>query len=258
VLVLQLFQDALAEVGRLNPQMTPSGSTTAYVQRVCANMIEAWSEIRERLFFIPEVSYPLVANQSVYYIGPGAADFNTNNTAPNPLYTRPVIVQTAQVKVGNARRWPLNLLTRPDWQIEQNRFISDPDGPLKLFYDDNRPISTFNVAPIPGNNTTMYASQWNPLYVFQLTDLNKDVATLGYPEAYELPLKTGLAIEMCRAYRMPVSQDLLGRFQSSIAVIENKNKLNMMSNFGFSQTLQGPTKGEPGMMPPVAPPQPGQ
>jgi hypothetical protein len=126
---------------------------------------------------------------------------------------------------------------------------------LKMFYDDNRPIATFNFAPIPANNTTVYASQWNPLYVFQLSDLNTDVATLGYPEAYELPLKTGLAIQLCRAYRTEPSQDLLGRFQESIAIIENKNKLNMISNFGFSQTLQGPTKGEQGMMPPVAPPQ---
>lgn len=253
--VLQWYSDALVEAGRLNPTATPSGPTTAYVQRRQADMIRVWSQKRERQFYVPEAQYPLKGGQGSYQIGPGAADFNT--TAADSPYVRPVQIQTAHVIVGNARRWDLDILTRPQWQANQARSIQDPDGPLAIFYDDNRPVGTFNFAPIPANPQVLYTSQWNPLHVFEVGDEALEVETY-YPEAYLLALTTGLAIEILRAYRMQPSPDLLGRFNGAIEIIENTNKQNMIGQFSESRTLNPPLHGEVGIMAPGQAPAPGQ
>src|SRR5580692_9373672 len=138
--VLTLFSNAVAEIGRVDPQQTPGGSTQAYIYGAYQDMVRAWSAIRFRLFYIPEATYLLQPNQATYQIGPGAPDFDTTARG----YTRPVFVQPAQVVVGNARRLPMSILTRPQWQVDPLRNLADPDGPIHFFYDENRPTATFN------------------------------------------------------------------------------------------------------------------
>src|ERR1035438_2050441 len=200
--VLTFYAQSLAEVGRLDPQQTPSGSTLAFCHNTFQDMGRGWSSIRFRLFFIPEATYLLQPNQSSYQIGPGATDFNT---ASPSSYIRPVFVQTAQIVVGNARRLPMNILTRPQWTVDPLRNLADPDGPIDFFYDENRPIATFNVAAKPTGTQLMVLSQWNPLKLFFPGDEALNVEDF-YPEHYIPALKFGLAIQLADAYRMPVTQ----------------------------------------------------
>jgi hypothetical protein len=205
------------------------------------------------LFFIPAANYTLIPGLGAYQIGPAAAQYNTSNVAPNPLYTRPLFIQTAQVIVGVARKWPLNILTRPQWDVLQTQTLQDPDGPTDLFYDFNHPVATIYLAPIPTTAQQLILSQWNPLKVFYPGDEQLLVENY-YPESYFLALRKGLAIQLCDAYRMPVSQQLLGVFQGAIQAIENDNRDKVTGAFGPSRTLESPTKGD-GMMTPGVPPQ---
>lgn len=242
----------------MQPNMTPGGSTVDFIHRKFEDMVRAWSKVRERLFFIPAATYPLTANLGVYSIGPGAAQYNTSNVAPDPLYTRPTFIQSAQVSLGVNRKWPLNILTRPQWDILQTQALVDPDGPTDLFYDFNHPIATINLAPLPGGaqwpaGQLLILSQWNPLKLFFPGDEALNVQDY-YPESYILPLRSGLAIQLCSAYRFPVTQQLLGVFQESIGIVEKNNADKVVGAFGFSRTLGGPTKGDGVMMPSNIPP----
>jgi hypothetical protein len=237
--VLELYSDALAWVGAIQPGMTPSGTTTAVARRAHTDMMRSWSEIRLRQAFVPEVQYPLTPGLGVYEIGPGAAQFDTT---PG-VYVRPIFIQSAQVLVGTARRWDLNILTRPQWEVNQTKTLTDPDGPLDFFYDFNHPKATFNVGPKPGNAQTMFVSQWNPLHIFAEGDEALNVEDF-YPDAYIVAMKYGLVLQLSPPYRFPITQDLLGLFQSSIAIIENKNREKLTGAFGSSRTLQTPTKGD--------------
>ena len=255
--VIQLYNDALSDAGLQQPNQTASGSNIAFTHRMFDDMVRTWSKVRERLFFIPAANYTLLANTGAYQIGPGAAQFNTNNVAPNPLYTRPLFIQSAQVIVGNARKFSLNILTRPNWDVLQTQTLVDPDGPTDLFYDFNHPISTIYVAPLPGGagwvaGQQLILSQWNPLKVFYPGDEAKLVQDY-YPESYFLALRKGLAIQLCDAFNKPVTQQLLGVFQGALSAVENDNRDKVTAAFGPSRTLDGPTKGD-GIMAPGVPP----
>lgn len=237
--VLDLYSDAMSDAKIIKPNQTASGTNISFVHRKFQDMVRAWSKKRLRLFFVPEMEYALAAAKGSYQIGPGAADFDTG---PG-VFVRPLFIQTASVVVGTARRWPINILTRPNFEVLQTRSLQDPDGPTDLFYDYNHPLSSFNFAPIPANNCTVYISQWNPLKTFDVGDEQLDVETF-YPESYLLPLRTGLAIALCAAYEKQVSQELLGTFQDSVSIIENDNREKLTAAFSFSQTLDGPAKGD--------------
>lgn len=212
-------------------------------------MVRTWSKIRERLFYIPAASYTLTPGLGAYQIGPGATQFNTDNVSPSPTYIRPIFIQSAQVVVGVARKWPLNILTRPQWDILQTQTLSDPDGPTDLFYDFNQPIATINLAPMPTTAQQMILSQWNPLKSFYPGDESLLLENY-YPESYFLALRKGLAIELCDAFTKPVTQQLLSVFQGAISAIETDNRSKVVGAFGFSRTLEsGATKGD-GIMAP--------
>jgi hypothetical protein len=250
--VLQLYNDAFADAGGQQPNQTASGSNIDFIHRRFNDMVRTWSKIRERLFFIPAASYTLTADLGAYQIGPGAAQFNTNNVAPNPLYTKPVFIQSAQVIVGTNRKWPLNILTRPQWDVLTTTALVDPDGPTDLFYDFNQPIATINLAPLPASTQTLIMSQWNQLQRFFPGDEALLVENY-YPESYLLALRKGLAIELIDPFRFPASQSLLGIFQGAIQAIENDNRSKVVGAFGFSRTLEtGATKGD-GIMAPAQP-----
>lgn len=249
--VLQFYNDAMSDAGIQQPNQTASGSNIDFVHRKFDDMVRVWSKIRERLFYIPAASYPLSAALGAYQIGPGATQYNTTT---NPAYTRPIFIQSAQVVVGTARKWPLNILTRPQWDVLQTQTLQDPDGPTDLFYDYNQPIAVINIAPMPTGVQTMILSQWNPLKSFYPGDEQLLVENF-YPESYFLALRKGLALELCDAFRMQPPQTLLGIFQGAIAAIENDNRSKVVGAFGFSRTLEpGTTKGD-GIMPPAQPQQ---
>lgn len=249
--VLDFFTAGAVKAGIIQPTQTPSGAQLHYIGERSREMIRTWSSIRNRLFFIPEAAYPLAAGVGVYKIGPGAgAAPNFETSGPNPLYTRPLLIQSGVIIVGTARRYPLGILSRPAWDAVQTRTLQDPDGPTDLFYDFQHPIATLNFAPIPLNNSeagggtgTVFLSQWNPLPIFQDTDVKLNVEDY-YPDDYITALTSGLAIQLCSSYGRPVPQDVLGIFQSAIAVIENKNQQKVASAMGPSRTLQIPTKGD--------------
>lgn len=248
--VLELYSDALTDIQVLQPAQTPSGAQMGVVHRKFQDMVRAWSQVRLRLFFIPEAAYPLTAGTGSYAIGPAAANFDTNAG----VYTRPVFVQTAHCLIGTARRWPMSILTRPQWEVLPSKTTQDPDGPTDLFYDFNHPISNINVAPVPSQNTTLYLSQWNPLTVFGPGDEQKDVL-LYYPEAYLIGLRAGLAIECASAFNRPVTQQLVGVFQGGIQIIEQLNSDKLNGALGLSRTVNPPTKGDGIMLPVGASPQ---
>lgn len=237
---LEYLADALANAGLLKPGQTPSSPTAQHARRKHQEMVRSWSTNRLRLFNIPEALYTLVPNQGAYTIGPDAtADFDTSAGA----FTRPVFIQAARVIVGTARRWPLNVLTRPEWDVLQRHSAADPDGPLDLFYDFAVKLGTINVDPKPTTAQQMYMSQWNALRSFAEDELDLDVEDF-YPGEYIKPTMLGLAIELCQAYTRPVSQELFGLFKDAIDPIEKMNNEKLSGSFGFSRTLDGPLKGD--------------
>jgi len=242
--VLDLISDSLSDVGALTPGQTPSGQRVAHAMRTQTDMLQSWSASRLRLNFVPEVSYPLTAGVGSYQIGPGAgAAPNFETGGANPTYTRPVYVQAVWYIVGTARRWPLNILTRPQFGSLTTRTLQDPDGPTDYFYDYNVPIATINVAPIPQFNGFLKQAQWNPLTTFAPGDEQQLIENY-FPTEYILPMRLGLTIALAPAYRFSVTPEVTAQYQDAIQKLEQINNDKLSGAFGSSRTLAGPTKGD--------------
>lgn len=239
--VLQFLSDTLADAGIIQPGQSPSAPHLQFALRKWFEMLSDWSGTRERLFFIPEVTYQMSGGKGTYSIGPGAPDFDT---IPG-VYVRPLFVQAARVKVGTNRKWALNLLTRPQWDVNQAKTLQDPDGPLDFFHDTNAPIATFNVAPMPSGGQSLYVSQWNPLPRFDETQLALNVED-SYPEQYLKPMRLGLQIEVASSFGRQIKQEVPSLFAEAIARLERKNMQATTGSFGESRTLEVPVKGEAG------------
>lgn len=244
--VLQFFSDALAAVGAADPGQTPPPSRIEHARRKFAGMVRSWSATRLRLFYIPEASYALVANKGSYTIGPDpAADFNTTNPAVN---IKPVFIQSARVIVGSARIWPLNIVSRPQWDVLPTKTLKDPDGPTDLFYDFGVKLARINLAPMPANPLMLFVSQWDALKVFAEGDEQLNVEDY-YPDEYLRPLQLGLSIEMAPTYHFQVGQELATNYADGLARIEKMNADKLSGAFWTSRTLQGPTKGDDTALP---------
>lgn len=239
--LLQLISDGLGDIGVLKPGQTPSGTQAQVTIRKFNDMVLSWSAFRLRLFFVPEVQYTMANGVGSYQIGPGLAPPNFDTTAGG--YVRPVFVQAASVQVGTARRWPLNLLTRPQWLNNQSRSLTDPDGPLDIFYDSNTPVATINVAPKPNSAQMLFMDQWNPLHTFAPGDLAVNVEDF-YPLHYLKPLRLSLGAELASSYRVPISQEMAKGLSDSLAYLEGMNNDLLSGAFGVSRTLDAPTKGD--------------
>lgn len=247
--VQQFITGSLTAAKVLKPGMTPTGTQLEVSMGVHREMVHSWSARRLRLFFVPEAQYPLVVGQGTYQIGPAAADYNTS--AANSPYKKPIYVSAASVIVGVARRVPMNILTRPQWDICQTKSLTDPDGPIDLFFDYNSPLATFNVACKPGTATTMFVAQWNALTGFLAGQEQFDVDNY-YPLEYIKPMKYGLAIELANIFGMPVGPEITAPFQESIQELEQMNNDKLSGAYGVTRTLDGPVKGDGS---PTGPPQ---
>lgn len=237
--VQQFLNNAFEDAGVIQPGQTASGPMIEVARQRHQDMVLAWCDNRLRLFYVPEATYQLQANVGTYEIGPGAAQFDTD-TGP---FVKPVFVQAARVLVGTAKRWPLGILTRPEWDLDNSKTLAAPDGPDDLFYDFNEPIATINVSPKPGGAQTLWISQWNPLRTFTPDEFTLDVQSF-YPSAYIKPMRQGLAIELRQTYGRQPDQVLLGLFQESIGRLEQINNDKLSGVFSFARTLDGPTKGD--------------
>lgn len=239
--VLTFIGAALTTAKVLKPGQTPTGTQVQVTEQLFFEMVTSWSARRLRLPYIPEAQYPMTAGKGTYQVGPGASDFNT--TASGSPYIKPQFIEAASVIVGVARRIPMNVLTRPQWDICQTKSLTDPDGPIDIFYDYNSPIATINVACKPGGDQTLYVAQWNPLMGFVPGQEQYDMLAY-YPPEYIKPMRYGLAIEAAAAFGLPAGADITTPFSESIQELENKNNDKLSGAFGTTRTLDGPVKGD--------------
>ncbi len=232
----QFINDMLADAGVINPGQTAGTVNFGNGVRAFNRVVSNWSSKRERLFYVPESPYTLSNGVYSYQVGPGASHFPTSGG-----FTRPVFVQSGVIIVGNARRWPMNILTAPQWNACQNRGLSDADGPTDFYYGGASPIGIFNVAPAPTGSKSMLLDQWNPLKTFAVTDtvlLMEDY----YPAEYIRGLQAAGALEISPGYRL--QPNVAAAFQEALTIIETKNLELLAGSFGPTRTLDVPSNGE--------------
>lgn len=161
-----------------------SAADSGRMLSVLNDMLDSWSNLTLACFTILENSFPLVAGQQSYTIGPGG---NINTTRPLKILDGP---GTAYVQDFNGNNYGVSVVPRDQWNLYGNRSILiQSDFPDTLFYDPQFPLGIVNVLPVPTINYTMFFDSYQ-----QLADLATLTATLSLPPGYKRAIVTNLAV----------------------------------------------------------------
>jgi len=151
-------------------------------------MLSSWSNDSLLTYYRAKETFPLVSGQDTYTIGAGA-DFNT---------TRPVHLLDAQAYQGTVNFGTIAIVDDVVFQ----RYVDDLNisgSPIYLNYDNNYPIATIRLYPIPtaGYNLQLLSEK-------ELTSLSLDVE-ISLPPGWERALIYNGAKEVAGEYGQELS-----------------------------------------------------
>jgi hypothetical protein len=163
-------------------------------------MIDAWNAQRYFILSITRKTFPLVAGQQTYEIGPTAADWVT----PRP----PKIEDASLISLQNPAQpleIPLTMLTFDNWQLVGIKNITST-YPRVAWYDPAQewlPNAKFSIFPIPQVNYDVALYAWTQI-AQSVTASDPLILAPGYQQA----LQYQLAVELCPRWGVPVPPDV--------------------------------------------------
>lgn len=182
----------------------------------CFNdIIDNWNIQRYSILSITRQVFNMKASQSVYEIGPTAADWVT----PRP----PKIEEASTISLQQPVQpleIPLAILTFDQWQlIPQKNILST--WPQALWYDPAQqwlPNAKVNVWPVPSINNQIAIYAWSQI----AQSVSAETPLLLAP-GYKKALQYNLAVELCPRWRIPVSSDVRLGFIESFKEVKSSN-----------------------------------
>lgn len=178
--VLDLIKGSLRLCGSLGIGRGIGASAEADCLLTLNAMLASWNTERLTVYTTVEATYPLVANQATYTIGPSGADFTA--ARPNRIDRAAIVLE--------AYRLPIEVLTEQRWSWILERANQAP-MPVAIYSDGGSPLSTLHLWPIPTTASGLVLTTWGALTAFgAVTD------TIALPDGYERALMYNLALEL--------------------------------------------------------------
>lgn len=172
-------------------------------------MMESWSLNRLMCYQVSQESFPLVASQGTYTIGPGG---NFDTTRPtkivDPCFIRDAANLDSSLKLIDA--------------VAYGRIVQksvDGTYPNCLFYDQGYAsgLGSISLYPEPAANLTLFINSWKQLQTFASVS-----TVVALPPGYERAIVYNYAIEEAGGYgQVPVEVAKIAR--DSLASIKSLN-----------------------------------
>lgn len=233
--VLNIITDAMADLGALAIEETPTNAEAASGLRALNNLVETWNNESLMIYNVFPQTFAYVSNQQSYTMGTGG-NFNAD---------RPVKIERALNRTGigqNQTDYPIYVTNNAD---EYSSIITKQITttlPVVLYYNGDSPLQTLFFWPVP-IDTTYAPVLWVWGMVTSFANMSDDVEL---PPGYRRALQKNLAIELSPAYGREPSTSLMKQ------AIESKSQLKRINH--TVNTLAMPT-GIPGAGAPYALPQ---
>lgn len=152
------------------------------------NLIASWSNESLLIYVRLSESFPLVGGQTSYTIGNGG-DFNTE---------RPMQIVSAFTRIVNID-YSMKVLNGVQYDDISQKNIQNA-WPNVLYYDNNFPLGTIKLYPVPTTGTIHIRSEK------QLTSFASLDTDLSFPPGWERALIFNLAVETAGEYGQPVDE----------------------------------------------------
>lgn len=204
--VRDLIKGSLRLIGAIATGETPSANEQADALLVLNEMLDAWSANGLMVYKLTRESFPLIAGQATYTIGP-TGNFDT---------TRPLIIQDATIQVSGLEI-PLKLY---DFQ-EYAQIVLKTTGstvPLTLFRDKSFPLDNLTLWPVPSAASNLILYSLKALTAFASAN-----DTVSLPEGYAQALRYNLAGLLAPEYGKQLDPVIAAIAAESKATIQRKN-----------------------------------
>lgn len=224
--VNDLLIATLKLIGAIAKSETPDADEMADAFARLNSMIDGWAAQSTTIYAIVPSTYPLVAGQQVYQIGPGAPDFNA---------VRPLIIQDAGIITTTVTpnfELPMTILTEDQWaQVT----IKAQASTLAwyLYYDKAFPLGNIKLWPVPNVGGLQLA-----LYVpTQISQFANPTDTIILPPSYEEALRYNLAVRLCPEWGRPLDPVVGALAAKTFATLQVANK--RLDTLGVDASLIG-------------------
>jgi len=176
--------------------------------RTANDMLEIWTLKSTLVFHMPRLLFPLTPNKATYTLGTGG-DWDT---------PRPDRVDSAAFReTSTSLERPISLQT--DLQFRSIRQRTTTSTWISVLYlDDDFPLITATVYPVPTVANEIILYSWEQLTKFKTLD-----EEIAYPTGYEAAIKYNVAIWIAPSYEITVSPEVAGIANIAKAALENNN-----------------------------------
>lgn len=213
--VLDLIQEALAEIGAYAQGETPSAADAQFALSKLNRMIDAWMAQRLFVYNLDFTQFTLVPSLTPHTIGPVGATFT--------VAKRPVRIEAANIVLTNVSPSvlsPLNIRNDQWWQANRVPGVTTT-LPTDLYYSPTWPNGSLYFWPIP---TVAYGVQlwlWN-----NIAEYSSLVTVVSLPQGYRSALVYSLAEELCPSFGKQLSPSLATLATKSREIVKSPNSMS--------------------------------
>jgi hypothetical protein len=219
-----LIINTLRGIGAIATGETPTADESNDGLVMLNDLLELWSTQNLAVYGSADVSFPTVAAQAMYTIGPTG----------NWVGDRPVRINDNPFCTVGGVDFPIDLIgqqdydliglkTQPGQIVERMLYVNDsPNGRITLWPTPN------SVVQITMNIDRLLASVANL------------VTVMTFPPGYMLAFKHALGIMMAPDYGIPISQEWAAVATTSLASIKRANKVRRTAKFDAGICDGGP------------------
>ena len=217
--VFDLIYQAYRIAGVLNaPGRNYSPEEYADGLSVLNAMIDEWNTEQIMIPSIRKDGYPLIANQQLYQIGPGATAPDFNGTRPNRIdYAGYVISAGTDAPL----ELQLQILSVGEWVKLQKKNFTDTLV-RKLYYENSVPFGKVNLWPTPAAAGSLNLYTWQQLSQYTLGSTTV-IVPQGFLRALEYNLAVELAVREPRNKMNPLAVEIAKESKAQIMAF---NKLH--------------------------------
>lgn len=182
-----IIEDAMHSAGILGDGDTPDSETLATYLRRLNDLVNLWQTQGLKLWLQTDLEIPLVANQSLYVLGP--------QTGSAVVMTKPLRALQGYILLANSNvRRPIYPIAWADWMLLPQT-IGNTGAISQFFVDKQAAQLNINFWLTP--DTTEALNTAHLLIEQQVTNPVNLEASTQFPQEWRIALVWGLADEIC-------------------------------------------------------------
>src|SRR5215469_8176894 len=220
---LDLVTGTLQKIGVYSPGEQVPDDDAAATLTIINDMLDMWSNESLAVYANVTQSFPMIAGQTTYTIGPGG---QINAARPLTILDDP---GTAWTVDGGGFKYPARVVQQAEWNQIAAGNISFVQSTIALliFYDPQFPLGIINMYPAPASGFTFFFN-----YRMILSDLTL-AGNLSLPPGYVKAIKDNAAVQAWPYFKADNSTppaNVMRDALQSLAVIKRMNSKQILAN----------------------------